>query len=144
MKGAEPLRGSSGRGSCASTRKKHKGVTGHLYQDNPNSTRNRHRRSRAANLSQPGVELQKGSQLHDTERLNRHTKGVPARACVTPRRRRRRNSTAATERKTTNTKTGTTRESGLQLKPLRPATLGEREREREEKRQAEQKRQYQK
>ena len=71
VKGAEPLRGSSWRGSCTCTRKKHKGVTGHLYQDNPNSTWNRHRRSRAANLSQPGAEPQKGSQLHDTERKNR-------------------------------------------------------------------------
>ena len=32
---------------------------------------NHHRRSRAANLSQPGVEPQKGSQLHDTEQKNR-------------------------------------------------------------------------
>ena len=34
-KGAEPQRGGSGRGSCAGTKKKNKGGTGQLIQDNP-------------------------------------------------------------------------------------------------------------
>ena len=70
-KGAEPLRGSSGRGSCAGTKKKTRGEQYNCDKTTPNPMRNHHRRSRAANLSQPAGEPQKGSQLHDTECKNR-------------------------------------------------------------------------
>ena len=54
--------------------RKPSGVSGHLYQDTPNPKLNVHRRSRAANRSQQGVEPEKGSQLHDTQRK---TAGAP-------------------------------------------------------------------
>ena len=49
-------------------------VSGHLYQDTPNPKLNVHRRSRAANRSQQGVEPKKRSQLHDKQRK---TAGAP-------------------------------------------------------------------
>ena len=64
-KGAEPLWGSSGRGSCAGTKKKTRGEEANCHKTTPNL------RSRAANLSQPAGEPQKGRQLHNTERKNR-------------------------------------------------------------------------
>ena len=70
-KGAEPRRGSSGRGSCAVTKKKIRGEQYNRDKTTPNPMRNHHRRSRAANLSQPAGEPQKGRQLHDTECKNR-------------------------------------------------------------------------
>ena len=70
---------------------------------------NHHRRSRAANLSQPVVEPQKGNQLQDTERKkpqvahdkqNRHTKEAQQEPTSPPEGGGRiRHSTAATERK---------------------------------------------
>ena len=70
-KGAEPRRGSSGRGSCAGTKKKTRGEQDNCHKTTPNPMRNHHRRSRAANLSQTAEEPQRGRQLHDTERKNR-------------------------------------------------------------------------
>ena len=49
-------------------------VSGHLYQDTPNPKLKVHRRSRAANRSQQGVEPEKSSQLHDTQQK---TAGAP-------------------------------------------------------------------
>ena len=54
--------------------RKPSGESGHLYQDTPNPKLNAHRRSRAANRSQQGVEPEKGSQLHD---MQRKTAGTP-------------------------------------------------------------------
>ena len=96
-KGAEPLRGSSGRGSCAGTEKKTRGEQYNCDKTTPNPMRNYHRRSRAANLSQPAGEPQKGSQLHDTEckiasvprQAEQTHQGGSARADVTPSRRRK-------------------------------------------------------
>ena len=65
-KGAEPRRG-----SCAGTKKKTRGEQDNCYKTTHNPMRNHHRRSRAANLSQPAGEPQKGRQLHDTEQKNR-------------------------------------------------------------------------
>ena len=59
------------------------GESGHLYQDNPNPKLNAHRRSRAANRSQQGVEPEKGSQLYDTQRKTAGTPVKKGRA-VTP------------------------------------------------------------
>ena len=77
-KGAEPRRGSSGRGSCAGTKKKTRGEQDNCYKTTPNPMRNHHRRSRAANLSQPAGPpaarhgAEKPQVFHD--KLNRHTK----------------------------------------------------------------------
>ena len=54
--------------------RKPSGVSGHPYQDTPNPKLNVHHRSRAVNRSQQGVEPEKGSQLHDTQRK---TTGAP-------------------------------------------------------------------
>ena len=54
--------------------RKPSGESGHLYQDTPKPKLNAHHRSRAANRSQQGVEPEKGSQLHDTQRK---TAGAP-------------------------------------------------------------------
>ena len=59
--------------------RKPSGESGHLYQDTPNPKLNAHRRSRAANRSQQGVEHEKGSQLHDTQRK---TAGAPGKRAV--------------------------------------------------------------
>ena len=61
-KGAEPRRG-----SCVGTKKKTRGEQDNCDKTTPNPMQNQHRRSRAANLSQPAGEPQKGRQLHDTE-----------------------------------------------------------------------------
>ena len=87
----------------------HKVKNQEVYQDTANPTLNVHCRSSSANLSQLGVEPEKGSQLHDTQRKtagapgkrqSSYTKRGLARAYPTPSRRRgRRHSSAATERK---------------------------------------------
>ena len=108
-------------------------------------------RRRSANLRQLGVEPEKGSQLHDTQRKtadapgkrqSSHTKRGSARAYPTPSRRRGRHSSAATERKkeTLHTSTGTTRAGGPELEHTSLATAGERE---AQNRQTEQKRLHQ-
>ena len=76
-KSAEPRRGNSGRGSCAGTKKKTRGKQDNCDKTTPNPMRNQHRRSRAANLSQPAGEPQKGRQLHDTEWNNRRCTHQP-------------------------------------------------------------------
>ena len=63
--------------------KKPSGESGHLYQDTPNPKLNAHRRSRAVNRSQQGVEPEKGSQLPDTQRKTAGAPGKKGRA-VTP------------------------------------------------------------
>ena len=58
--------------------RKPSGVSGHPYQDTPNPKLNVHRRSRAANRSHQGVEPDKGSQLHDTQRKTADAPGKRA------------------------------------------------------------------
>ena len=55
-------------GAALAQGRKPRGVARHLYQDTVNPTLNSHRRRRLANLRQLGVEPEKGSQLHDTQR----------------------------------------------------------------------------
>ena len=127
------------------------GVSRHLYQDTANPTLNVHCRSRSANLSQLGVEPEKGSQLHDTQRK---TASAPGKKAEQPHQKRLSKSlphTQQEERKTQHrlhrkeetphTYTGTTRDWGPQLKHTRLATVGERE---AENKQMEQKRLHQK
>ena len=137
VRGRTP-KGKQRKGKRAGTKKKTRGEQYNCDKTTPNPMRNHHRRSRAANLSQPAGEPQKGHQLHDTECK---TSGVPrqaeqthqggsARAVDTPSRRGRRYSTAVTEIKFSQgkKKQGPTREGGLQPRPPRLVTRGERER----------------
>ena len=66
------------------------------------------------------------------DKLNRHTKESQQEPAPTPRRREEEETAPRLQKeKPPNTKTGTTRECGLQLKHLRLATVGERERRRD-------------
>ena len=135
-RGQNPLRGSSGRESLPQGRKP-SGVT-RPHQPHKNV----HRRSRPSNLSQPGVEPEKGShcrtlggkpQVPQDQRHSSHTKRGSARAHPTPSRRRgRRQISTGTERKKPHTQ-----KQGPQPKHRRLAIVGERE---VENRQTEQKR----
>ena len=150
-KGAEPLRGSSGRGSCAGTKKETRGEQYNCDKTTPNPMRNHHRRSRAANLSQPAGEPQKGSQLHDTEckklpvyqdKLNRHTKEAQQERMSSRAGGGRRYSTAATEIKFSQGKNN--RDHQRRWAAAQTPKASHQRREREENRQAEQRRQHQK
>ena len=137
-KGAEPRRGSSGRGSCIGTKKKKQGgnrTTVTRQPPNPCETI-------TAGVEQPTRVSQQGNCRRAASCMTRRgkTAGVPrqaeqthqggsARAYVTPSRRRKKKTAPLLQKeKSPNTKTGTTREGGLQLKPPRLVTLGERER----------------
>ena len=96
-------------GAALAQGRKPSGVSGHLYQDTPKPMRNVHRRSRAANWSQLGVEPEKGSQLHDKQRKtagapgkrqSRHTKSQPH---TQQEERKKKYISAATERNPTHT-----------------------------------------
>ena len=71
VRGQNP-EGEAAEGEAAQAQKrKPRGEQDNCYKTTPNPMRNHHRRGRAANLSQPAGEPQKGRQLHDTERKNR-------------------------------------------------------------------------
>ena len=128
-------------GATLAQGRKPSGVSKNLYQDTANPTINAHCRSRSANLNQLGVEPEKGSQLHDTQRKtagapgkrqSSHTKRGSARAYPIPSRRRERRPLRRHRKKETpHTYTGTTRDGGPQLKHTRRATVGEREAEKD-------------
>ena len=96
-KGAETLRGSSGRGSCTGTKKKTRGEQYNCDKTTPNPMRNHHRRSRAANLSQPaGCPRRAASCMTPSvktagapRQAEQTHQGGSARADVTPSRRRK-------------------------------------------------------
>ena len=147
-----PVRGQNPEGEAAegeaaqSQKRKTRGKQDNCYKTTPNPMRNHHRRSRAANLSQPGGEPQKGRQLHDTERkkpqvthdkLNRHTKEAQQEPTSPPEGGgRRRHSTASTERKFPKCKNRDYQRRWPAAKTSKASHL---RREREENRQAEQK-----
>ena len=105
------VRGQNPEGEAAQAQKKEKqgGEQDNCYKTTPNPMQNHYRRSRAANLSQPAGEPQKGRQLHDMERkkpqvfhdkLNKRTKEAQQEPTSPPAGGgRRRHSTVATERK---------------------------------------------
>ena len=138
-----PGRGQNTEGEAAegeaaqSQKRKTRGEQDNCYKTTPNPMRNHHRRSRSANLSQPGGEPQKGRQLHDTERkpqvsqdkLNRHTKEAQQEPTSPPEGGgRRRHSTASTERKFPKRKNRDHQRRWPAAKTPRLVTLGERER----------------
>ena len=66
VRGQNP-EGESAEGEAAQAQKRKQWGNRNCDKTTPNPMRNQHRRSRAANLSQPAGEPQKGRQLHDTE-----------------------------------------------------------------------------
>ena len=117
-KGAEPLRGSSGRGSCAGTKKKTRGEQYNCDKTTPNPMRNRQ------------------------DKLNRHTKEAQQELTSPRAGGGRRYSTAATEIKFSQGKNN--RDHQRRWAAVQTPKASHQRREREENRQAEQRRQHQK